>query len=559
MLLATIFQCVLLTTTHAPINAADAWSALFKQMENIDIPNGKQSTWTDSHQSQYEQLSPLIKQAREIAMIPDCDWNLDYSQGFGLELPHLPNISKAVQLISFSIQGDTKAGNVDSALMGMQSILGLSSHANDQGTIIGSLVSYSVFSIDKDLAFVFEESNNTEQLQSFMSSLNTLDPFDPFGIRESVVSEKELIGNYFRNKNIEDIDLGGLIEEPLASDMDIEYEIARYENAMDIAIEIFQMQDKNEAIKSSKELQEEVTAGEHGELTMVLFMSSDRLIETAFSANEAVQEMQLALQQRIDILAAPNSATYFLQAADEYCAIDKKDKKEALEKGDYEIFGNVLSLLAKAAEMKPTRITQNDDPQTPAWIAPIYALTMDGLERATTNDFITALRVAGHLSQQERLAASVAALMIVDSVTEFLPEQLSQEETARLLEATRRVPAADAFMILGTTNQEKTRYQNWVFIEEGWNPKPMALLAATITLAKESGEAPCGNSWDTFIDEMGIPDDDTIVLAAVTQNMPETLIYAEFENEQQFVQKLRGAKNRLPALRRKLSTPPTRR
>jgi hypothetical protein len=60
----------------------------------------------------------------------------------------------------------------------------------------------------------------------------------------------------------------------------------------------------------------------------------------------------------------------------------------------------------------------------------------------------------------------------------------------------------------------------------------------------------------TLVEAIGVPDDDTVVFAAVTQNMSDALLVAEFENEEQFIQKLRRSKNQLPALRRKLTTLP---
>jgi hypothetical protein len=559
MVLATILQCALLSTLQSQPNAADAWNKLFAQIQNDEIPDGEQSQWTDFEQAQYEKLAPFIKQAREIALMPHCDWNLDYSQGLELLLPHLGDIRQAGKLVSVSIQEDVNAGKFDSALLGMESLVGMSKHLNDQGTIISSLVSYSVFKMDNKLVSIFNQTNNAAQLSSLKNAIDTLDPFDPFGIRESAVGEKSLITNSLRNKDIKDLDLGGFVEEPISTGLDLELEITKYESVMDRAIEILNMPNKTEALGAAEKLSEEVDAGEHGELTKVFLFSIDRIIESAFDASEDVKEIQFLLQQRIDVLTGPNSATYFLQAVDTYCAVDENERRDAPEREEFAVLHESLELLAKAAEMQPTRITLSEESAVPLWLAPIFVMTIDGLARGNPSDFVTALRVAGHLSMQERLAASVTASMIVEEVIRLLPDQLSEEEISLLLEATRRVPAADAFMILTTTDQDKTRFQQWMSTEEGWNPTPMALLAATITLTKEKDELPCGEAWARWIEILGVPDDDTVVLAAVTQNMPETLLLAEFENEQKFVQRLRQAKNKLPTLRRKLTTLPARR
>jgi hypothetical protein len=559
MVLATILQCALLSILQAQPNAADAWNELFAQLQNDEIPDGEQSQWTDLEQAQYEKLAPFIKQAREIALMPHCDWNLDYTQGLELLLPHLGDIRQAGKLVSVSIQEDVNAGKFDSALLGMESLVGMSKHLNEQGILISSLVSYSVFKMDNQLVSIFNQTDNAAQLSSLKNTIDTLDPFDPFGIRESAAGEKSLITNSLRNKDIKDLDLGGFVEEPIATDLDLEFEITRYESVMDRAIEILNMPNKTEALGAAEKLGEEVDAGEHGELTKVLLFRIDRIIESAFDASEDVKEIQFLLQQRIDVLTGPNSATYFLQAVDTYCAVDGHERRDALEREEFAVLHESLELLAKAAEMPPTRITLSEESAVPVWLAPIFLMTIDGLARGNPNDFVTALRVAGHLSMQDRLAASVTASMVVDEVIKLLPDQLSEEETSLLLEATRRVPAADAFMILASTTQDKTRFQQWMSTEEGWNPTPMALLAATITLAKEKDELPCGEAWAKWIERLGVPDDDTVVLAAVTQNMPETLLLAEFENEQKFVQRLRYAKNKLPLLRRKLTTIPSKR
>jgi len=112
-------------------------------------------------------------------------------------------------------------------------------------------------------------------------------------------------------------------------------------------------------------------------------------------------------------------------------------------------------------------------------------------------------------------------------------------------------------MILNTISQSKTRFETWMFTEEGWEPDPIALVAASLTLAKENGIAESWPVvWPLFITAIGVPDDDTVVLAAVTQNMSEALLVAEFEQKDQFLGILRNAVNQLPTLRRKLSTRP---
>ncbi len=558
MVPATILFCVLNVTFPAPENAADAWREFFSQMEGVEIPQGTQSEWTTVELSQYEDLQPLIIRAKEIAMIPTCDWNLDYSKGLDLLIPHVSDIRQAAMLVSFSIQGDTKSENFDSAIMGMESLVGISSHLSDDDLIIGSLVSYSVFSILKDNTSLFENVQDPAKLESLLDSVQHLNEFDPFGIRAGVAGEQQYLGDWLSEKDVVDLDLGGFINEELDPELNMELEVSRYGEAMDRLVEVFQMKDESKAVAAMGALLDEVESGEFGELTKVLFVSGNNLLKTAFSASKDVVELKSILQQHIDTLRTPDAAAYFLQAVDAYCAIDAEERIAAVENGEFDTLNLSLSTLAKAAEMQPSKITLADDPQTPPWLAPIFAMTSDSLARGTIDDFMTAIRVAAHLSQQDRFAASLAASMIIEAVFVSLP-RITEIESSLLLEATRRIPAADAYMILATTAKEQIRFEKWMFTEEGWSPTPMALLAATITLAKEQKvDGVCEDCWVRLIATFGVPDDDTVVLAAVTQNMSEALLVAEFENEHQFIEKLRHAQNQLPMLRRKLATSPTR-
>jgi len=552
-------------TFSAPENAADAWNDWFLQIEGAEIPQGMQSEWTEIEKEQYKQLLPLINQIKEIAKIPTCDWGLDYSKGLEMELPHLGDIRQAAQLMSFSIQGDAEIGNYASALQGMESLIGISQQATDRRSIITSLVSYSIFAIDKNATFVFDSSEDVDQLDSLQSTISLLDQFDPFGIRSSVTGEQQVVSDWLLETDLSTVDLEGNFDkddlEVILADgnLELQRDVSLYNEAMDQMVDIFAMPDEKEALEKLSELQEAVKLGEYGLRTKALFIQGDNLLKAAFEASKDVREMRTLLQQRIDMLRAPNASAYFLQAVNAYCAIDMKERIESIEKGEYEIIAPALALLATAAEMQPTKITLSNDPETPAWLAPVYAMTIDGLHRGTTNDFITALRVAGHVSQQERLAASVAASMIVESVIELVPK-LSEEDTPRVLEAIRRIPSVDSFLILATAEDEKVRFEQWSHHLEGWNPTPMALLAATLTLAKENQiDAACEDCWTRLLEALAVTDDDTIVLAAVTQNMPEVLLHAEFENEQFFVQKLRHAKNQLLMLRRTLTTTSTER
>ena len=554
MVLATLVQCAVVTGGFSEPNAAEDWREFFPQIENIDIPLDYEHGWTREHQRQYEELAPLIRRAREIASIPHCDWELDYSQGLDMLIPHIGKLRSAQMLIKFSMYGDVKSGNPSVALDGLQALLGTTKHHNTSGTIIGSLVTASAFSMATENQQVIDGATNLKQLDAILQSVTAFDEFDPFGIRASIGQEKEGVVIWLNNSEKFNLDVieSVLGEEIDPSSWDMPEEIANYTAVMDDMVAIFQMPNKDEATAAAAALMEEVTAGEHGLLVSILCPNQDRLIDVVFRTGENVEKYKQILQQKINMLRSPNAATYFLQAANVYLAIDTKDRVYALDQGDYSIIAEPLRLLHKAADMEPTRITIADFPTTPYWIAPLYVLTSDLILRGSIEDLTTALKVAGHLSQQDRLAASIAAASIVEQTIRLLPDNRTKEDSDSMLNATRNIPTADAFMISSSAKSDTRRLAEWFEVKGRWKPSIDVVLSATITLARKNGVS---DSWPLFVEAMGVPDTDALVDAGISENMPDALLFAEFATADRFNEKLQRAKTLPLALRKKLTRP----
>ena len=104
MVLATIMKCAILSAAVTPPNAADSWNDFFDHIQEIDLPAGEQSSWGPAEQARYEELLPLIQQARSFAQIEQCDWGLDYSQGLGMLVPHLAPMRDDVVVDAIAVQ-----------------------------------------------------------------------------------------------------------------------------------------------------------------------------------------------------------------------------------------------------------------------------------------------------------------------------------------------------------------------------------------------------------------------------------------------------------------------
>lgn len=549
MVLAIVMQCAFLSVAVPPPNAADSWNDFFEQVQEMDLPTWEQTSWGSDEQARYEELLPLMQKARQIATMEHCDWGLDYSQGLGMLLPHLSPMRNSALLIHFSIRADTAAGNEGSAIDGMNSLLGISRQIRADNTIVGSLVSYSAFTMTKQLMGVVDSSDDEFMLTSFQQNVNELDPFDPIALRASVGYERELFLNWFESSEFKEIDPNDFGLDVDASAWDMEIEKENYSKAMDRVVEIFAIEDETIALAEHKLWAEALESGEYGEMPRVLCPSLGRLLEIAFDASEDVAYVKEVVDRKMQMLQTPNAATYFLRAVEAYAAIDHDVRIKAAQQRDFDVLDAPLQLLAKAAAMDPARITLITDPATPHWIAPLYALTKDGITRGTPYDILVSLQVAGHMSQQDRFAASIAAANLFGLAWEIpLDKHSAQYEPC--LNAIRRIPHADAFMLHTSAKSDTLRLADWFEAESSWKPSKDMVLASTITLAAEHGVAELWPSvWQGFVESLGVPDDDSIVVAAIETQMSDALVLVELEQSGSFHEKLRGFRSLLKITR----------
>jgi hypothetical protein len=542
MVLATIVQCAMISAAVTPPNAADSWNDFFEQIQDMDFPAGEQSSWGSVEQTRYEELLPLIKQARSFAQIEQCDWGLDYSQGLGMLVPHLAPMRQASLLIQFSIQADVVSGNTDSAIEGMDSIIGISQHVHVDQTVIGALVGYSAFSMTKDLQTVVDSINDPTHLEAFQQTIHELDPIDPFGLRSSVGHEHDLLTDWIVSPEFTELDPSEFGSDVDASSWNIEAEKQSYNEAMNTAVGIFAMEDETEAVAAMKSWEQAISSGGYGEMSKVLCPALGRLLQNAFKASDDVAKLKEVVDKKMQMLQSPNAATYFLQAVEAYEALDSDSRMKAVQQGEFEMLDVPLQLLAKAAAMEPTRITLSDDPATPSWIAPLYALTLDGIARGRVKDTLVYLQVVAHLSQQDRFAASIAAANLFGGDWRSTTTELTIEEQEQTVHAVRRIPSADAFMLHASAKSDSRRLAIWFEVEDGWKPTKDVVLATTITLAAQDGVT---DQWPAFVESLGVPDNDVVIKAAISTQSPEALLLVKLEHAESFNEMLRDFRHLL--------------
>jgi hypothetical protein len=533
-------------------NAAHAWNEFFVGLDNlptIDHEDGFQMSyyhneeWNDNAHELRERTAPLVTRAREIATMEHCDWELDYSQGFDLLLPHLGHLREVQRMLRYSMLGEMDRGNISSAMSDMNAMLGITQHHTESKIIIGSLVASSSFKMVRMESAIIDSVTDAGQLETLLASVEEFEAFDPFGIRANVGNEKESTLHWLQNTENPDFSIFESItgEQVDTSNLDMDEEIERFSFAMEKMETIFQMTDKEEALTAAAQLDQQLQDGGIGFLASVLSPSATNLLESAFRAEERVTDFKQLLKDKIDMLRNPNSATYFLWAVESYNAIDYQERKNAIAHGDFIVIDEPLALLAKACALPPTRITLANEAATPHWIAPLYALALDCIARGTSRDRLTILELIGHLSQQDRFATSILAAKLYDYEWGSTPSPDDPHLEEAFAKAKKQIPSADAFMLHRSAQSERLRLIQFYDIDdlydhnEKWNPNSATLLSLTCMLAKlDDVDQHNPEAWALCIQALGIPDMHPSLLFAEEEYDVELMKFLKLPQEESF-------------------------
>ncbi len=546
MVLATIMQCTVLCATPSAPNAADAWQDLFVELKNIPyiehkggfrMPYYENEVWDESAHEYRSQMAPIVGRAREIAKMEHCDWGLDYSQGLDMVLPHLGNLQKVQHMLHYSMRGEMDMGNTNAAIAEMDSMFRITRHNQETKTLLGSLVTASGFNLAISDKRIVDNANDVEQLETILSSVDQFETFDPFGLRTNIGNEKEIVLNWLKNtENPDFTDFVSMEDQEIdISNLDMDAEIERFSYGMGKMETIFQMTDKEAALKAAEALDVELEEGGLGFLAMMLSPSSKKLLDTAFKSEEVVSDFKQLLRNKIDMLRNPSAATYFLKAVEAYNALDAKERMKAIELGDFSAIEEPLALFLKACSMPSTQISLVESPATPKWIAPLYSIALDCHARGTLEDKESVVAFIGHMSVQDRFAASIVAGKLFSMLQWYeVPVDL------------KNIPSADAFGLHGSAQSNSQRLKEYFKIDEDWNPSKATVLATTFIIANENGVAKENQeAWDMLIEAIGLPDDDSVIVVILEEWMPSSLQLVELDQEPAFNEMLKEMRDRL--------------
>ncbi|MBT8486712.1 MAG: hypothetical protein HKO59_14360 [Phycisphaerales bacterium] len=268
--------------------------------------------WDDPHTAPSAEVravllraQPIFEAVRRGTEQAFASYDLDYTQGFELQLPHLAPLRQVARLMGFETQRQLYDGDAHAAAESVATMYRMAGHLESDRTLISSLVAFSVFNRAETAAQVGYDRAAFDEAGAFamLEALDGLDANDPFGIVEATVGEQELVVDWMTDRFATPADRQmGLAElewlEPnlqdqlrfgVMTDEDFAAEVDQYDRMMGQVAEAFLIEDETVARKMLETIAAEAEGGGYGMLARVLAADPVRLYDRAVDARTAVR------------------------------------------------------------------------------------------------------------------------------------------------------------------------------------------------------------------------------------------------------------------------------
>ncbi len=203
---------LLISTAHAtaqPENAALAYWPLFDRVDANLVDRG----WEAMKESE-KLLAPGTSLAQELvdsgdvvqtavraASVRDCDFEIDYSEGFETLLPHLGQMRRLAKLVAVDARRLELAGDVDGAAKRTGALYRMAGHLAEDGVLISSLVAIVIGQTANDQAERLLALNPSETARrDMLEGIIAIDDGDPYDVLSSVAMEQEIVRTWLRQK-----------------------------------------------------------------------------------------------------------------------------------------------------------------------------------------------------------------------------------------------------------------------------------------------------------------------------------------------------------------------
>lgn len=135
----------------------------------------------------------VIHAVLDAAEVKNCDWGLDFSQGYAIEMPHLQSCRRLARLIAADVKIQAAGGNYETAISRCMSLHRMSRHVNDR-IYIQYLVAIAIDALANDCLtqIISEMPQDTQSMTRLKDQLIEIDSI-PLSIMPSILGERDIM------------------------------------------------------------------------------------------------------------------------------------------------------------------------------------------------------------------------------------------------------------------------------------------------------------------------------------------------------------------------------
>jgi hypothetical protein len=436
------------------------------------------------------------------------DFNLDFTQGFELLLPHLNRLRNIARIARTDAMVRLHDGDTSGAAERIASLYNVGGHGGDDRTILSSLVGQAIFNeADRAAQFGLDAAKfNPADAARLFSATKQLGTNDPFNYLEGLAGEQEYTIDWIANtftgedgaaKFAERIagfgedqgrwaEIAALDEDQFAAALD------EHDALLNQVIEIFSMPDEEAAKAEIAKLEEKFERHEMGPISQVMTPSLSKLYERKIEGEKRIAERIALFEKLATDQAKPqdaaNAAIWYLQGIELLeklepvkLALIRKAARENLAQPSAELTAALsqarpaIELFREASHIKRCdfRIALRDETSrvVPPHVAgmhdgllALHADALQSLSAGNSEDAVDRLtisfRAGAHLGDDPHLVSAVVAHHhFIDSLALFesalLNKQIAPSAKPQVLDAVERISRKDPFGYLGAVTEAR--------------------------------------------------------------------------------------------------------
>lgn len=231
------------------------------------------------------------------AAMDECDFEIDYAEGFDTLLPHLGQIRAMSKLLAADARRLELAGDVSGSVARTAALYRMAGHITRNGVLINSLVGIAIANVGhKQAERLAKLELEDADRQALLAAIDSLSSYDPYDVIDAIKMEQEILRTWvtqrFSGENAAAdfyemmtpmANEGAADDEARATFASMDEEafrtaVEKAASSYDVVLDALYADDMNERLAK---LEKRVEAGDYGPVAMIVIPSFAKVAESA--------------------------------------------------------------------------------------------------------------------------------------------------------------------------------------------------------------------------------------------------------------------------------------